>query len=133
MSYRSNKTNDGSLSDTQTYAEVKPEYGSYALWLKHNNNGANRGSTGDPMVNANMSNNTNNGIANDKTRTDPTTYVQSPRLNRSNSIRLVLNIFLSYLFLFKCLFVDPPNRIKYILHCMVVAWMPKLNHFIAYL
>ncbi|KAL7031114.1 hypothetical protein ACKWTF_006898 [Chironomus riparius] len=44
------KLNDGSLSDTQTYAEVKPEYNTYAMWLKHNSGTtANRLSEGDSL------------------------------------------------------------------------------------
>lgn len=38
---------DGSLSDTQTYAEVKHDYGPYAMWLKHSNTTASRLSEGD--------------------------------------------------------------------------------------
>uniref|UniRef100_A0A182VUR9 Uncharacterized protein n=1 Tax=Anopheles minimus TaxID=112268 RepID=A0A182VUR9_9DIPT len=40
---------DGSLSDTQTYAEVKPDYGSYAMWLKHSNTASSRLSEGDTL------------------------------------------------------------------------------------
>uniref|UniRef100_A0A182YFX5 Uncharacterized protein n=1 Tax=Anopheles stephensi TaxID=30069 RepID=A0A182YFX5_ANOST len=43
------KLTDGSLSDTQTYAEVKPDYGSYAMWLKHSNTASSRLSEGDTL------------------------------------------------------------------------------------
>lgn len=42
---------DGSLSDTQTYAEVKPEYSTYAMWLKHSNTAGSRLSEGDSLEN----------------------------------------------------------------------------------
>uniref|UniRef100_A0A182F5C0 Uncharacterized protein n=1 Tax=Anopheles albimanus TaxID=7167 RepID=A0A182F5C0_ANOAL len=43
------KLTDGSLSDTQTYAEVKPDYGSYAMWLKHSSTASSRLSEGDTL------------------------------------------------------------------------------------
>ncbi|XP_055588729.1 protein sickie-like [Uranotaenia lowii] len=43
------KLNDGSLSDTQTYAEVKPDYGSYAMWLRHSSTASSRLSEGDTL------------------------------------------------------------------------------------
>uniref|UniRef100_A0A8W7PCG6 Protein sickie-like n=1 Tax=Anopheles coluzzii TaxID=1518534 RepID=A0A8W7PCG6_ANOCL len=46
------KLTDGSLSDTQTYAEVKPDYGSYAMWLKHSNTASSRLSEGDTTLDA---------------------------------------------------------------------------------
>lgn len=54
---------DGSLSDTQTYAEVKPDYSTYSLWLNKSNTASRLSHQRD------------------------TTIMQSPRLNRSNSIR----------------------------------------------
>lgn len=45
----STKLNDGSLSDTQTYAEVKPDYGSYAMWLRHSNTASSRLSEGESL------------------------------------------------------------------------------------
>ncbi|TMW54408.1 hypothetical protein DOY81_000511, partial [Sarcophaga bullata] len=109
-SNRPGKMLDGSLSDTQTYAEVKPEYSSYAMWLKHSNTAGSRLSEGDSLENMQLGSpsmsrhnhkmmqhraaaaaavaaanaaaaNTNN-IAGSESP-----YVQSPRLNRSNSIR----------------------------------------------
>lgn len=79
------KLNDGSLSDTQAYAEVKTDYSSYAMWLKHSNTAASRLSEGDSMESL--------GIVSQGTprshklvhRESP--YSHSPRLNRSNSIR----------------------------------------------
>lgn len=103
---------DGSLSDTQTYAEVKPEYSSYAMWLKHSNTAGSRLSEGDSLENmqigspsmtrhnhkmmqhraaaaaavaaANAAAANSNALAGQESP-----YVQSPRLNRSNSIRFV--------------------------------------------
>ncbi|XP_055389466.1 protein sickie-like isoform X2 [Condylostylus longicornis] len=126
----SNKILDGSLSDTQTYAEVKPEYSTYAMWLKHSNTTASRLSEGDSIeslqhimgspgmqrhsahklmqrtltntsgnsssnggsgsnVNCNNTPNTinSNTISSNGGTTIESTYVQSPRMNRSNSIR----------------------------------------------
>ncbi|XP_053692535.1 protein sickie-like [Sabethes cyaneus] len=45
----STKLNDGSLSDTQTYAEVKPDYSSYAMWLRHSSTASSRLSEGDSL------------------------------------------------------------------------------------
>lgn len=76
------KLTDGSLSDTQTYAEVKTDYSSYAMWLKHSNTATSRLSEGDSMESL--------GIGSPRAhklmqRDSP--YNHSPRLNRSNSIR----------------------------------------------
>ncbi|XP_073822561.1 sickie isoform X2 [Musca autumnalis] len=103
LSNRPGKMLDGSLSDTQTYAEVKPEYGSYAMWLKHSNTAGSRLSDGDSLENmqitspsmsrhnqklmqqrAAAANATGNAATIAGTESP---YVQSPRLNRSNSIR----------------------------------------------
>lgn len=101
---------DGSLSDTQTYAEVKPEYSSYAMWLKHSNTAGSRLSEGDSMENMQMGSPSmqrhnhkmmqhraaaaaavaaaNAAVANPSgMQGSESPYVQSPRLNRSNSIR----------------------------------------------
>ncbi|XP_043070626.1 protein sickie isoform X3 [Drosophila grimshawi] len=93
---------DGSLSDTQTYAEVKPEYSSYAMWLKHSNTAGSRLSDGDaidqmqigsPAMTRHghkMLHNRSTGAAGQGQMTvqgNESPYVQSPRMNRSNSIR----------------------------------------------
>lgn len=83
------KMTDGSLSDTQTYAEVKTDYGSYAMWLKHSNTTASRLSEGDTIESGGVG----NAAAAAATRAhkmmqrESTYNTQSPRLNRSNSIR----------------------------------------------
>lgn len=74
---------DGSLSDTQTYAEVKTDYGSYAMWLKHSNTAASRLSEGDTLDNVTI----NSPARAHKMMQRESSYTQSPRLNRSNSIR----------------------------------------------
>lgn len=77
---------DGSLSDTQAYAEVKPDYSSYASWLKHSNTAASRLSEGDSMESLAIS--TSGGMQRGhKMMHRDSTYSHSPRLNRSNSIR----------------------------------------------
>jgi hypothetical protein len=78
---------DGSLSDTQTYAEVKTDYSSYAMWLKHSNTASSRLSEGDTMEQL-VKSSPNTGTRNQMLmqQRDPQ-HVQSPRLNRSNSIR----------------------------------------------
>lgn len=106
---------DGSLSDTQTYAEVKPDYhSSYSMWLKHSNTAGNRLSEGDVIENMQigshvmaaarqnhklMQSRANNmhpsvGINHIANQTGPgnlsnveSPYGQSPRMNRSSSIR----------------------------------------------
>lgn len=78
------KLTDGSLSDTQTYAEV----GSYAMWLKHSNTTASRLSDGDNFETMGIG--SPGGIGsprNHKLMQRESQYVHSPRLNRSNSIR----------------------------------------------
>ncbi|XP_075149144.1 sickie isoform X3 [Haematobia irritans] len=104
LSNRPGKMLDGSLSDTQTYAEVKPEYSSYAMWLKHSNTAGSRLSEGDSLENMQiaspsmarhshkmMQHRATTAAAmggNSATMTGTESpYVQSPRLNRSNSIR----------------------------------------------
>ncbi|XP_067621415.1 protein sickie isoform X7 [Eurosta solidaginis] len=51
ISNRPGKMIDGSLSDTQTYAEVRPEYSTYAMWLKHSNTAGSRLSEGESLEN----------------------------------------------------------------------------------
>uniref|UniRef100_A0A182J1L1 Uncharacterized protein n=1 Tax=Anopheles atroparvus TaxID=41427 RepID=A0A182J1L1_ANOAO len=109
------KLTDGSLSDTQTYAEVKPDYGSYAMWLKHSNTASSRLSEGDTLDAISMGTSPAAAVAavtgspGSVTRphkllhhtrgetqqphhhhhhhSNTTTATNSPRLNRSNSIR----------------------------------------------
>lgn len=116
---------DGSLSDTQTYAEVKPEYSTYAMWLKHSNTAGSRLSEGDSLENMQigspaMTRHSHKmlqhrnaaaavaaaaaaaaaaggvgggiqqggaGVSAMPGAGNESPYVQSPRLNRSNSIR----------------------------------------------
>ncbi|KAH8377635.1 hypothetical protein KR093_006343 [Drosophila rubida] len=91
---------DGSLSDTQTYAEVKPEYSSYAMWLKHSNTAGSRLSDGDAIDQMQIGspamtrhghkmlhNRSAGGAAQMPVQGNESPYVQSPRMNRSNSIR----------------------------------------------
>lgn len=75
-----NKMKDGNLSDTQTYAEVKTDYGSYTMWLKHSNTASSRLSEVDSVENS-------PARGGHKLLTKETMYAHSPRLNRSNSIR----------------------------------------------
>lgn len=77
---------DGSLSDTQTYAEVKTDYGSYAMWLKHSNTAGSRLSEGDSIENVCVGSPANQR-GHKLIRTHDSPYTQSPRMNRSNSIR----------------------------------------------
>ena len=80
------KLNDGSLSDTQTYAEVKPEYSTYAMWLKHSNTSS-RLSEGDSL----------DGVTIGSGGMRSKIMQQSPHsqrnLNRSNSIRYTLMLW----------------------------------------
>ncbi|XP_034097599.2 protein sickie isoform X10 [Drosophila albomicans] len=90
---------DGSLSDTQTYAEVKPEYSSYAMWLKHSNTAGSRLSDGDAIDQMQIGspamtrhghkmlhNRSTGGAGQMPVQGNESPYVQSPRMNRSNSI-----------------------------------------------
>lgn len=99
------KLNDGSLSDTQTYAEVKPDYGSYAMWLRHSSTASSRLSEGDSLeayANAAAAAAATGSpgmrpsklLHHTRGETQPGTTLHhggaathSPRLNRSNSIR----------------------------------------------
>lgn len=123
---------DGSLSDTQTYAEVKPEYSTYAMWLKHSNTAGSRLSEGDSLENmqigspamtrhshkmlqhrnaaaavaaaaaaaaaqgSGMQQAGGAGVAAATGAGNESPYVQSPRLNRSNSIRWVKLLIFNY-------------------------------------
>lgn len=88
------KLNDGSVSDTQTYGDTKPDFSSYAAWLKHSNTTNSRLSDCDSMESLAMSAaaaaaasggmHQNRGH---KLIHRDSTYSHSPRLNRSNSIR----------------------------------------------
>lgn len=82
------KLTDGSLSDTQAYAEVKTDYSSYASWLKHSNTAASRLSEGDSLESLAIS--SPGGMQRSgghKLMHRDSAYSHSPRLNRSNSIR----------------------------------------------
>lgn len=84
------KLNDGSVSDTQTYVDVKPEYSSYAAWLKHSQTANSRLSECDSMENLGL-NTAGSGCGAiqraQKLMHRDSSYSHSPRLNRSNSIR----------------------------------------------
>ncbi|XP_034134732.1 protein sickie isoform X6 [Drosophila guanche] len=103
MSNRPGTRHDGSLSDTQTYAEVKPEYSSYAMWLKHSNTAGSRLSDGDAieqlqigspamtrhghkMIHNRSAGGLPPGGQMQPMQGNESPYVQSPRMNRSNSI-----------------------------------------------
>lgn len=84
----SGKILDGSLSDTQTYAEVKQhDYGPYAMWLKHSNTTASRLSEGDSLENVQMGSpavgRSHKAMVGRELHYSP----NNSRLNRSNSIR----------------------------------------------
>lgn len=92
------KLNDGSLSDTQTYAEVKPEYNTYAMWLKHNSvTTANRLSEGDSLEAVSIVSSPglsrNSKLLQQSRDSTPSSSTQqsgqNSKLNRSNSIRYV--------------------------------------------
>lgn len=79
------KMTDGSLSDTQTYAEVKTDYSSYTMWLKHSNTANSRLSDGDSLENIGIG---SPGLPRGhKIMQQSSPYTHSSRLNRSNSIR----------------------------------------------
>lgn len=86
--------NDGSLSDTQTYVDVKPEFNTYALWLKHSSTTASRLSEGDSMESVSvvsspsLARNSKLIQSRDSTPTAQQQQAgQNSRINRSNSIR----------------------------------------------
>lgn len=86
----SGKIMDGSLSDTQTYAEVKHDYGPYAMWLKHSNTTASRLSEGDSMENVvQMGSSPGGSLGGNKMMVGRELHFSpnNSRLNRSNSIR----------------------------------------------
>lgn len=93
------KMNDGSLSDTQTYAEVKPEFSTYAMWLKHSSTTASRLSEGDSLESVSVVSSpglSRNSKLIHSRETTPTAQqqqqAQNSRLNRSNSIRYALKL-----------------------------------------
>lgn len=86
------KMNDGSLSDTQTYVDVKPEFNNYAMWLKHSSTTASRLSEGDSLESVSIV--SSPGLARNSkliqsrdSLTSAQQQAQNSRLNRSNSIR----------------------------------------------
>ena len=86
------KMNDGSLSDTQPYADVKPEFNTYAMWLKHSSTTASRLSEGDSLESVSIV--SSPGLSRNSKliqSRESTPIAQQPgqnsRLNRSNSIR----------------------------------------------
>lgn len=83
------KMNDGSVSDTQAYAEVKSDYSNYAAWLKHSNTATSRLSEGDSLESLAISSPGGMQQRAHKIGHHDSIYSQSPRLNRSNSIRYV--------------------------------------------
>ena len=91
----SSKMNDGSLSDTQTYSDVKPEFSTYSMWLKHSSTTASRLSEGDSLETLNTASVASSpALARNskliQSRESTPTAVQqgqNSRLNRSNSIR----------------------------------------------
>lgn len=91
----SGKMNDGSMSDTQTYADAKPEFGSYAMWLKHSSTTASRLSEGDSLESVSIVSSPglsrNSKLIQSRESTPVAQQQQQPgqnsRLNRSNSIR----------------------------------------------
>lgn len=82
------KINDGSLSDTQTYAEMKPcgDFNAYAMWLKNNN----RLSEGETLESVSiisspgLSRNAKLIQSRDSTGSQQS---QNTKINRSSSIR----------------------------------------------
>jgi hypothetical protein len=94
------KINDGSLSDTQTYAEVKPEFSTYAMWLKHNSPNANRMSEGDSLESVSIVSspgmNRNSKLMQSRETTPTAQPGPNSRLNRSNSIRYALRTFMFF-------------------------------------
>jgi predicted ATP-dependent serine protease len=83
------KLNEGSLSDTQTYGDVKTDYSSYAMWLKHSNTASSRLSEGDALEQMTIIGGSPNIGRSHKLMQQSQQHIQSPRLNRSNSIRYI--------------------------------------------
>lgn len=84
------KINDGSLSDTQTYSDMKPDFNAYAMWLKNNN----RLSEGDSLDGVSiisspgLSRNAKLMQSRDSSATSQQHQAgQNTKINRSNSIR----------------------------------------------
>ncbi|CRK87572.1 CLUMA_CG001369, isoform A, partial [Clunio marinus] len=94
----SGKMNDGSLSDTQSYSDVKPEFNTYTMWLKQTGSPANRLSEGDSLESVSivstsaMSRNSKlihsrDSVPSSQQQQQQQQQGQNSRLNRSNSIR----------------------------------------------
>ena len=91
----SGKMLDGSMSDTQTYVDVKPEFGSYSMWLKHSSTTASRLSEGDSLETVSIVSSPglsrNSKLIQSRESTPVAQQQQqagaNSRLNRSNSIR----------------------------------------------
>jgi len=109
------KMNDGSLSDTQTYVDVKPEFNTYAMWLKHSSTTASRLSEGDSLESVSIVSSPgmvrNSKLVHSREST-PTAQQQqqqpgqNSRLNRSNSIRCVSRLFFIFLSFLECSFLE---------------------------
>lgn len=114
MAHRNSaKMNDGSLSDTQTYVDVKPEFNNYAMWLKHSSTTASRLSEGDSLESVSivsspgLSRNSKLIQSRDSTPTaQQQQQAQNARLNRSNSIRYIQHFHYKFkkIFLFVIFF-----------------------------
>lgn len=97
------KMNDGSMSDTQTYAEAKPEFNTYAMWLKHSSTTASRLSEGDSLESVSivsspgLSRNSKLIQSRESTPMAQQQQGQNSRLNRSNSIRYEAKFNLKFL------------------------------------
>lgn len=87
MANRGSKINDGSLSDTQTYAECKPEFSTYAMWLKHSSTTASRLSEGDSLESISVVSSPGLNRNQKLIHSGRDATAQNSRLNRSNSIR----------------------------------------------
>lgn len=88
------KMNDGSMSDTQAYVDVKPEFNTYAMWLKHSSTTASRLSEGDSLESVSIVSSPGLSRNSKLIQSRESTPVaqqqqqsQNSRLNRSNSIR----------------------------------------------
>lgn len=107
------KLTDGSLSDTQAYAEVKTDYSSYAMWLKHSNTASSRLSEGDSLESLGIGSPRGHKMIH---RESP--YSNSPRLNRSNSIRYTTFTPIRLFFLYR--FREPVRfrELKFLTNCV---------------
>lgn len=131
------KLTDGSLSDTQTYAEVKPDYGTYAMWLKHSSTATSRLSDGDSIESLSIGSpgmSRNFKLLQQQQQQQQHHIagggsphaVQSPRLNRSNSIRYCV-----FGFSFSCICCDLCIQTnKHPLHALIF-FNPRGNSFLS--